>query len=209
MDSEPSRIAFNMDSIEKLRVLFERFPGIGPRQATRFVQFLLRSSPSLRREIATEIQKLGNNVKQCTECRRFFAGIGEQCTICKSPQRNDALLLIVTSDADVETIERSGNYNGKYFVLGGLLSFGDTNPLPNQKQLMKLLTAKKTIEEIIIAVPANPEGDNTEQFLRSLFASSKHPISAKVATLGRGLSTGSEIEYADAETIKNALENRR
>jgi len=197
-----------MDSIEKLQTLFERFPGIGPRQATRFVQFLLRSSPSFKKELSEEIQKLGNSVKQCNNCRRFFAGGGEKCSICKSAGRNSSLLLIVASDADVETIERSQNYNGKYFVLGGLATLTDSTTLPNEKHLFSLLYGSGTIEEIIIALPANPEGDHTESYLRSLISSSKEKIDAKISTLGRGLSTGSEIEYADAETIKNALENR-
>ena len=197
-----------MDSIEKLQTLFERFPGIGPRQATRFVQFLLRSSPSFRKEIANEIQRLGSNAKRCSDCMRFFGGATSKCSICKSSTRNNSLLLIVASDADIETIERSGNYNGKYFVLGGLLPLGDASTVPNQKELLAHLSENSGIEEIIIALPANPEGDNTESLVRSLFSSSKEPISAKISTLGRGLSTGSEIEYADAETIKNALENR-
>lgn len=197
-----------MDSIEKLQTLFERLPGIGPRQAARFVQFLLRSSPGFRNEVANEIQKLGNNVKQCTDCRRFFAGTGEKCTICGSPRRDETLLLVVASDADVDTIERSGNYNGKYFVLGGIKSFGDDRSLPNEKMFLTLAGKDANIEEIILALPANPEGDATEEHIRSLVTTVKKKISAKISTLGRGLSTGSEIEYADAETLKSALENR-
>jgi len=197
-----------MDSIEKLQALFERFPGIGPRQATRFVQFLLRSSPSFRREIADEIQKLGNNVRQCADCRRFFAGNTDKCSICKSTSRNNSLLLVVSADADIETIERSQNYNGKYFVLGCLIAFSDSKKLPNEKHLLALLSEKPDIKEVIIALPANPEGDNTEEYIRSLITSSMKRTKATLSTLGRGLSTGSEIEYADAETIRNALENR-
>jgi recombination protein RecR len=197
-----------MDSIEKLTSLFERLPGIGPRQAARFVQFLLRSSPGFRSEVSNEIQKLGNNVKQCTDCRRFFAGTGEKCTICVSPRRDETLLLIVSSDADVDTIERSGNYNGKYFVIGGTKSIGENRMLPNEKMFLTIASGNAHIEEIILALPANPEGDATGEYLRSLVASSKKKITAKISTLGRGLSTGSEIEYADAETLKSALENR-
>jgi recombination protein RecR len=197
-----------MDSIEKLTSLFERLPGIGPRQAGRFVQFLLRSSSGFRNEVANEIQRLGNNVKQCTDCRRFFAGTGKKCTICGSPRRDETLLLVVASDADVDTIERSGNYNGKYFVIGGTKSFGDDRTLPNEKAFLTLISGNASIEEIILALPANPEGDATGEYIRSLIASSKKKVTAKISTLGRGLSTGSEIEYADAETLKSALENR-
>jgi recombination protein RecR len=197
-----------VDSIEKLTSLFERLPGIGPRQAARFVQYLLRSSSGFRNEVANEIQKLGNNVKQCTDCRRFFAGSAQKCTICKSPSRNESLLLVVASDADVDTIERSQNYNGKYFVMGGTKSFGDDQTLPNEKKFLILVSENNNIEEIILGLPANPEGDATEEYIRSLVAAAKKKVAAKISTLGRGLSTGSEIEYADAETLKSALENR-
>jgi len=168
----------------------------------------LRSTPGFRNDVANEIQKLGNNVKQCSDCRRFFAGTGSNCTICGNPRRDETLLLVVASDADVDTIERSGNYNGKYFVIGGTKSFGDDRSLPNEKTFLTHISGNESIEEIILALPANPEGDATEEHIRSLVATAKKKVDAKISTLGRGLSTGSVIEYADAETLKSAIENR-
>ena len=193
------------DSIEKLVAIFVKFPGIGPRQAQRFVQFLLRSSPSVRRELAEAIQELAGSVRQCSECFRFHAGERGVCNICANPERDQTLLAVVANDADLMAIERSGTYRGRYFVLGGTISLASekTNGL-RLKELRKA-AARETIEEIVLAFPANPEGDMTSVRVREeLIATNK-----KVSSLGRGLSTGSELEYADPETLKSAIDNRR
>lgn len=204
------------DPIERLQALFERFPGIGTRQAGRFVHYLLRSSPALRRELADAVKELGGSVHQCPECMRWHSGTSAKsaakhlCSICANAQRDSAGLAIVASDADLEALERSGNFRGRYFVLGGTLSLasGKTNGL-RTKQLLDSLQdrIKNGLEEIILAFPANPEGDATVDYLRD--ALQKAAPDTRVTTLGRGLSTGSELEYADVETIKNALEGRR
>src|SRR5580692_385838 len=111
-----------MDPIERLTSLFEKFPGIGPRQAQRFVQFLLRSSPATRREFIESVQALGGSVHQCKECMRFFSGVGSTCGICENPNRDQASLAVVANDADLLALERSGTYRGMYFVLGGTIS---------------------------------------------------------------------------------------
>ena len=122
--------------------------------------------------------------------------------------------MIISRDIDLETVEKSGSYNGMYFVLGGSIPILDKNP-ENQirlKQLVafldKKITEKEKLSEIILGMNANPAGEHTAEFLKnalSLFTA-KHNI--RISTLGRGLSTGTELEYSDAETIKNALKNR-
>lgn len=199
-----------MDTIEHLTSLFEKFPGIGPRQASRFVQFLLRSSPSARRELVETLQALGGSVKQCSQCMRFSSAEGKLCSMCSNPQRNPKLLAVVASDADIAAVERGGTYRGYYFVLGGTISLASdkTNRL-RTKQLLDSLPARVTggLEEIILAFPANPEGDATAIQVRERLQQ-EFP-SLKITSLGRGLSTGSELEYADPETIKSALEGRK
>src|SRR5690348_4175246 len=113
-----------MDAIERLTKLFERFPGIGPRQAQRFVQFILRSSPALRRELVSAVQELSGGVHQCPQCQRFHAGEKKECSICANPSRDTQYLAVVASDADLMALERSGTYRGYYFVLGGTVSLG-------------------------------------------------------------------------------------
>ena len=200
-----------MDSIERLTQLFERFPGIGPRQAQRFVQFLLRSSAATRRELMDAVQSLRGSVHQCAECMRFFSGKEKVCAICTDPGRDASLLAVVASDADLAALEHSHNFRGHYFVLGGTVSLAsDTGNNLRMKQLLEAVPArtKAGLMEIILAFPANPEGDATaEQVRKKMVDLRGRPL--KITALGRGLSTGSELEYADPDTIKSAIESRR
>lgn len=201
-----------MDPIERLSTLFERFPGIGPRQAQRFVQFLLRSSPSLRRELVESVRELGSSVHQCPDCMRFSAGGKGLCTICSNPERDTSLLAVVATDADLLALERSRTYRGKYFVLGGLISLASekTAGLRVTELLASLPKRSEAgLAEIILAFPANPEGDATAIRIREELAGPAQISGIKVSTLGRGLSTGSELEYADPDTLKSALDNRK
>jgi recombination protein RecR len=128
--------------------------------------------------------------------------------ICASLNREKSLLMIVEKDVDVETMERAGVYNGKYFVLGQTISLTeDTN---NNLRLKKLFEKVKNspvgeLKEIVIALSANVEGENTARYIQKIL----EPLKVKITRLGRGLSTGAELEYSDSETIKNALEGRK
>jgi len=199
-----------MDTIERLTALFEKFPGIGPRQAGRFVQYLLRSSPALRREIAESISNLSGGTRQCGSCMRFHAGRTAVCSICANSQRDGSHLAIVASDADLAALERSGTFSGRYFVLGGTISLAsDSMSGLRMKSLIDSLEERLSsgLTEAILAFPANPEGDATAVRVREELV--LHAPRLRVTALGRGLSTGSELEYADPETIKSALESRK
>jgi len=199
-----------MDPIERLTALFEKFPGIGPRQAQRFVQFLLRSSPAGRRELVEAVQSLSGAVHQCEHCMRFHGGSGKVCSLCSNPQRDPQYLAVVSSDADLSALEKSGTYRGFYFVLGGTISLASekTSGL-RVKQLLAAIPERTAsgLKEIILAFPANPEGDATTIKIREELSATNKDI--RITALGRGLSTGSELEYADPETIKSALESRK
>jgi recombination protein RecR len=203
-----------MDPIERLSALFEKFPGIGPRQAQRFVQYLLRSSPSLRREMTDALQQLGGSVQQCPSCMRYFgssrASKNEPCGICTNVQRDSSVLSIVAGDADLAALERSGTYRGHYFVLGGTISLASENMTGLRTRELSTALATRSaagLKEVILAFPANPEGDATAIRLREELGAEFPELS--ITALGRGLSTGSELEYADPETIKSALDSRR
>ena len=200
-----------MDPIERLSLLFERFPGIGPRQAQRFVQFLLRSSSATRRELIESVKELANSVRKCSSCMRYHSDKADMCSICSNPNRDQSLLAIVVSDADLLALERSNTYRGRYFVLGGTISLASekTNSLREKELLHSIPTRVKTgLKEVILAFPVNPEGNFTALHVRDALVTPAKEFGFKVTTLGRGLSTGSELEYADPETLKNALENR-
>jgi len=199
------------DAIERLTALFEKFPGIGPRQAGRFVQYLLHISPSARRELVESVQRLSGSVHQCPKCMRYHSEKNKTCGLCSSEDRDGELLAIVAADADLAALEKSSTYKGRYFVLGGTISFGSENINGLRiKQLLDSLASrvKDGLKEIILAFPANPEGDATATRLRDEISGLRNP-NLRITTLGRGLSTGSELEYADPETLKNAFESRR
>jgi len=200
-----------MNAIDKLAGLFARFPGIGPRQAHRFVHFLLRSSPSIRAEIADAIHGLSTSVRQCPSCQRFHGGSSAECTICRNAQRDNALLMLVANDSDVHSVERSNTYHGYYFVLGNTLSLSADKPTDLRELQLQSVVKKRTengLKEIVLALPANPEGDATAKHIREKLKTLSEGHGLRISMLGRGLSTGSELEYADPETIKNALANR-
>lgn len=201
-----------MDPIDRLSELFRKFPGIGPRQAQRFVQYLLRSSPALRREIAEGIRDLSSSVHQCPDCMRYSTSAQGTCAICSNTERDRGLLAVVASDADLLALERSHTFRGTYFVLGGLISLASDKT--SGLRLKELLTslpkrAESGLSEIILAFPANPEGDATAVRVREELTGPAKVTGVQISTLGRGLSTGSELEYADPETLRNAFVNRR
>ncbi len=203
-----------MKGIEKLAAYFQKFPGIGPRQAKRFVYFLLRQEPRTLEDMAKLIETLRNKTAECITCHRFFEadGYGTSCDICTSPNRETSLLMIVEKDVDLEAIERSGTYDGLYFVLGGtvpLMEISDVAPLRLDELVRRVQTIAGGLKEVIIATGAHPEGEATADHVRGLLS----PIAEKnpfpITLLGRGLSTGSELEYSDRETIRNAMQNRK
>lgn len=199
-----------MSPLERLTELFRAFPGIGPRQAKRFVYFLLASPASYRKEIATLIEKMGSDVSQCTSCFRYFPqsqskGPTDICKICADKSRDQSLLMAVERDVDVESVERSGAYKGRYLVLGGTVPLASEEPEKFVRLPELLKAAENTaVKEVILGFSATTEGDHTrliaQEWLKGLSDNGK-----RVTVLGRGLSTGSELEYADPDTIKAAI----
>jgi recombination protein RecR len=203
------------DPIEKLAQYFKEFPGIGERQAKRFVYFLLHKNPNYVKELGENIISIKNLIHQCPSCFLFFEGDRDQlCEICSSPKTDQTSLLIVEKDADYENIKRSKNYSGMYFILGGLVPVV-TKETPNFVRIKELVNvvenrAKgKNLKEVIIALSLNPQGEHTDMYLRENLSSLEKKYGFKIVSLGRGLSTGTELEYSDSDTIKNALRNRQ
>ncbi len=198
-----------MTTFDKLADLFRQFPGIGPRQAKRFVFFLLSRDKGYLEELNALITNLKEHIVQCKECFRFFQrkNGATLCPICADPNRDTSELMVVAKDTDLEAMEKSGTYHGKYFVLGGTLALIEKKNADTLrfKELQAQVTKDaKNLKEIILALSANPDGEHTADELKILLK----PFALKLSTLGRGLSTGSELEYADKETLKSALQNR-
>ncbi len=205
-----------MNPIERLTELFEKFPGIGPRQARRFVQYLLIVSPSTRATLASLIQNIGAETTQCKKCFRWSLKADERdglCTICAGRTRDKSTLFVVEKEADLEQVERSG-FKGLYFVLGGTIALATEEPQKYIKmkeliQRIELDGAQKVLNEVILGLSATTEGDHTRLLLQEKLLPIAEGLGFKLTSLGRGLSTGSELEYADPDTIQSALSSRQ
>jgi recombination protein RecR len=205
-----------MDSIEKLTEIFKEFPGIGERQARRFVYFLMSRNGDYANNLSSLISSLKKEVSQCRDCFRFYLVRNskeikdKQCEICGKADA-DATLMVVEKDSDLESVEKSRIYNGKYFILGGLVPIIEktTKSRVRIEELKNKIKNSKNLEEIILAFSLNPQGDHTDQYVREQLKDLAESLEIKVSSLGRGLSTGTELEYSDNDTLKNALKNRQ
>ncbi len=205
-----------MDPINKLSSLFAQFPGIGSRQSRRFVYFLLKQNRTYIRELITQIEALEKTIDACARCHRYFTKEGRSesllCAICVDPKRDHTLLMVVEKDADFEAVHRSGTYQGTYFILGGILPTLDKHPESKIRinELRKLIEAEgMVIKEVILACAVTPESEHTADYVRSNIETITNSHLIAVTHLGRGLSTGTELEYSDAETLKYALLGRK
>jgi len=197
-----------MNTIDDLAVALARLPGIGPRQAKRFVFYLLAAPAAERARLAELLTALGKEVRQCPECLRFYNSTSATaCNYCADPSRDDALLMLVEKDQDLAAVERAGTYRGRYLVLGGVLTLSGKGAI-REKELIRAVEtrSKKGLQEIVLALSATSEGEHTADRVRELLAPFRQQL--KVSELGRGLATGSELEYSDAETLRAALSNR-
>jgi recombination protein RecR len=193
-------------SIQKLIGQFSKFPTVGPRTAARFVFYLLKISKEEVESLQESISQLKEKVKLCPFCFNPFEGEEELCEICRNPGRDKSTLCVIEKEPDLEAIEKTRQYKGRYFILGGTVS-------KLRKEDVKSLRTEELVEraknpetkEIILATNSTPEGENTALYLERLLAATKK----KTTRLGRGIPVGGELEYADPETLKSALEGRK
>lgn len=196
--------------ITKIIAFFERFPGIGPRQARRFVYFLAEEKQGDIEAFAALLSRFVREVSRCQSCFRVFEGRGNTCSICGGA-RDTSKILVVEKDTDLENIERTGIYSGTYYVLGGLLS-----PLkPEMQERLRFRELYNRVErvekpqEVILALSATTEGDMTARYVERILEPCIQGGKIKISRFGRGLSTGTELEYSDRDTLKSAFENRK
>lgn len=197
-----------MDRVEELSQLFARFPGIGPRQARRFVYHLLASGAGDRSRLSRLIEDLAKDVQQCSDCLRFWSGKGPLCNYCSDQARDDGLLMLVEKDQDLLAIERAGTYRGRYFVLGGVITLSGKGAIREEALVRSVeRRADKGLREIVLALSATAEGEHTTDRVREILKPLRPHLTFTI--LGRGLATGSELEYADTATLAAAFQNRK
>lgn len=184
-----------------------KLPGLGQRSATRIAFYLINRPQNDLNILAQTIKELPQKIKICSRCFNLTSG-SELCTVCADKKRRQDLICVVEDILDIIPIERTRHFNGVYHVLGGLISPPDglTPDKLRLKELVGRIKQFKTSDqpEIILALNPTVEGDTTALYIEKLLK----PLEIKITKLNRGLSTGSDLEYADETTLVNALKYR-
>jgi recombination protein RecR len=194
-----------VSAIEELVAEFAKLPGVGRKTAQRLTYFLLKQPREESARLARAVQALGERVHACSRCGNLTEA--DPCPICADPRRDQATVCVVEEASDVLAIERAGEYRGVYHVLGGRLS-----PLdgvgPEQLAIGALIHRLGNgdgVREVILATNSSVEGEATAHYLERVV----QPHGVRLSRLARGLPVGSELEYADGETIAQAISARR
>jgi recombination protein RecR len=181
-----------------------RLPGVGPKSAQRIAFHILSADPADVNRLAGSLRKVKELVRFCTTC--FNVAESEQCRVCRDPRRTNEVLCVVEEPKDIVAIERTGEFRGRYHVLGGAI-----NPLegvgPDNLRIRELLLRVGTgeVKELILATDPNTEGEATATYLALMIK----PMGLAVTRLASGLPVGGDLEYADEITLGRAFEGRR
>jgi recombination protein RecR len=183
---------------------FSKLPTIGPKTAARLVFHLLNKPRADAELLADAIIALKDRVRLCSQC--FSITEEDPCTICDDPRRDSKLLCVVGEAKDIYALERTSAYNGRYHVLGGLISPMDgIGPAQlHVKELVERIGANG-FAELIVATNPNAEGEATALYLSRLVG----PLGVLVTRLAYGLPIGGDLDYADEVTLAKAIEGRR
>ena len=183
---------------------FNKLPGIGPKTAQRLAYYILRIPAEEARALAEAIIAVKDKVVLCSCCYNITET--DPCIICQNPERDHSLVCVVAEPLDILALERTRTFKGLYHVLHGVISPMDGIG-PDELKIKELLARLQdgAIKEIILATNPNLEGEATAMYLKRLIA----PLGVRVTRLARGLSFGSNLEYADEVTLTRALEGRQ
>lgn len=187
--------------------MFGRLPGVGPKMATRLAFYLLQKGKADVERLSQAITGIAGTLTTCRDCGLICED--ELCPICQDETRSLNLLCVVEDSLDVLAFERAGVFQGRYHVLGGVLSPIDGIG-PNELRLAGLLDRVSPWTdggEVVVAVNPSLEGEATADYLRQKIQEGMPNIS--VTRIARGLPMGSDVEYADPTTLRRALEGRR
>ncbi len=193
-------------AFEKLRDCFGRLPGIGRRSAERLVFGLLADQSGLPAELAAALQEVAASLCCCGRCGALTTAREDPCRLCTDPDRDDALLCVVETPADIMRIEQAGGYRGRYHALMGRLS--PMNGMGAQDLRIGSLfdrIERGSFREVILALNSNVESDATASFIRSRLAGRKLQVSRPAM----GIPAGGGVAYADALTLANAMRSRQ
>ena len=190
--------------ISDLIAALGKLPGIGPRSAERLALHLVQAEAGSVRQLAESILTARERIQACQTC----GALTEQqpCKVCDDPRRDSSLVCLVEQPVDIISIEKSGSYHGKYHVLGGKISPLNGVELEDLRiGELEARLAKEPIQEIIIALGTDVEGDATSFYLAKRLATK----GVKTSRIAHGLPAGSGLEFVDELTLSRALEGRR
>lgn len=197
------------DHIEQLTRLFLKFPGIGARQAKRFAYFILSQQEGYVKTLAAALTNARAHAHVCDECFRIYESLTPEttkiCSICADDSRDAHLITVIEKSPDIEAFAKT-DYRGKFFVLGGLIPIVQKHIIDgtNAGALVERVKKETADTEVILAFPLTPNGDHTDSVIRDLLA----PYPIRLSSLGRGLSIGTELEYADPASLAASLKKR-
>ena len=180
-----------------------RLPGIGKKTALRLALHLLKKDKAIANNLGTAIIEMRENIRFCKECHNISDS--EICEICANPKRDKATVCVVEDVRDVMAIENTGQYNGVYHILGGIIS-----PMegigPNDITVDSLISRVSTgnIKEVMMALSTTIEGDTTNFYIYKKLKDKE----VTITTIARGISVGDELEYADEITLGRSIINR-
>ncbi len=193
---------FTSKTVERAIQELSKLPGIGRKSAQRTVFHLLKSPAEDVEHLARSLLELKANVRTCSIC--FNITEEDPCAICQSDRRDTGVICVVEEASDILAFERSGEFKGRYHVLGGVLSPLDgVGPDDlNIKALLKRLD--DSVHEVIVATNPSTEGEATALYLSKLIK----PLNISLSRIARGIPVGADLEYADDVTLMRALEGR-
>jgi recombination protein RecR len=192
--------------VAKLIDEFNKLPGVGPKSAQRLAYHILRTTPDDARALAQAIIDVKERIVYCTVCQNITDE--DPCVICRNEARDRGLICVVEEPLDILALERTRSFKGLYHVLHGVVSplNGITEDDIKVAELLGRVRAG-SVREIILAMNPNLEGDVTVATIERRLH--KDGVKVRVTRLARGLSTGSDLEYADEMTLTRALEGRQ
>lgn len=193
-------------ALENLVEALGNLPGVGPRTAERYAYYLVRHNPHTSKQLADTLGNLHDNIGYCKKTFALVAKNQELSDLYTDPRRNKKIVAVVAEPFDIVAIEKTGQFNGTYHVLGGLVSPIDGIG-PEQLHIAELVNRidEDDVEEIILATNASVEGESTALYIQQQIGNR----TVKVTRLARGLPIGVDLEYADQITLGRALEGRQ
>jgi recombination protein RecR len=192
-------------TFEKLQKVLKKLPGLGYRSAERIALYLTVENPKILPQLLESLQESLDKIHRCSICGNLCED--EKCDICTHPKRNHAQICVVEQVPDLIAIERSAAYGGSYHVLHGKISpIHEVGPDDLNFASLKGRLESGKVEEIILALSNEIEGEATCHYIQDTIIGD---LPIEVSRIGFGLPSGGGIVYADAVTLKSALEGRR